>query len=254
MHHTARSRYGFSLLELSVVLVIIGLLAGGAISARSFTKNSQLASMMTEAKYYSNAFGQFQAQWKAIPGDFAGATDTWPSASTSNGDGNGQLASESADPTLSESLLAFQHLAIGKFIEGSFSGTALAGVVSAGVNIPKSALKGATYLFEHPSAEDGSVASDAFYFDGFYRHLLRIAGKSTATTGSPKENILTTEQALSIDKKFDDGLPATGLIMTPRKSALAGSESRCVTTDLATTARYDTANEGEACFLLMKVD
>jgi prepilin-type N-terminal cleavage/methylation domain-containing protein len=245
VHHPAPRRAAFTLLELSVVLVIIGLLAGGAVTARNLIKNSELSSMMTESKYYMNAWGQFQAKYNALPGDFPGANAVWPS--TTSGNGNGQLTSADADTT--EDVVSFQHLSLAGFIDGSYSGTALLPTISPGVNIPKSSVQGAVYFFDHPNFLDGSVSGDAFYIDGFYGHVLRAAGKLVPSVGAPSENILTPAQTLSLDIKYDDGIPASGAVMTPKKDFMGG----CITDNDPATSQYDTADTSKICSLVLKL-
>ena len=58
----------FSLVEMSIVLVIIGLLVGGLVVGRSFIKNAELSTMMNEAKFYMNSFGQFQIKYNKLWG------------------------------------------------------------------------------------------------------------------------------------------------------------------------------------------
>ena len=69
---TTRTTHGFTLIELAIVLVIIGLLVGGIAGLASYTTNAKLSAMMNEGKFYIDAYNKFQTKIfpvlsKAIP-------------------------------------------------------------------------------------------------------------------------------------------------------------------------------------------
>jgi len=59
----------FSLIELSIVLIIIGLLIAGITGGASLIKSSELRSVISEAKSYQVAVNSFYAQYDSYPGD-----------------------------------------------------------------------------------------------------------------------------------------------------------------------------------------
>ena len=63
----------FSLIELSIVLIVIGLLIAGITGGASLIKSSELRSAMGEARGYAVAVNAFYTQFDALPGDFATA-------------------------------------------------------------------------------------------------------------------------------------------------------------------------------------
>ncbi len=106
-------RAGFSLIELSIVLVILGLLTGGILTGQNLIRAAELRSVTTEFQTYQTAVMTFRDKYFALPGDMRNATDFWGSAggggqgaacssanattgSTCNGDGNGQINGSSS--------------------------------------------------------------------------------------------------------------------------------------------------------------
>ena len=58
MTHFRQKTAGFTLVEMSIVIVIIGLIVGGVVASRSYIRNAELNTIMNESKYYINQFNQ----------------------------------------------------------------------------------------------------------------------------------------------------------------------------------------------------
>jgi prepilin-type N-terminal cleavage/methylation domain-containing protein len=133
----AYSKRAFSLVELSIVLVILGLLVGGVLSGQSLIRAAQLRAITAEYSRYVTATQSFKDKYFALPGDMNNATSFWGAADgstgltaacfgaagtgtqTCNGDGSGTIYPTSASD---ESLRFWQHLARAGLIEGSYTG------------------------------------------------------------------------------------------------------------------------------------
>jgi prepilin-type N-terminal cleavage/methylation domain-containing protein len=235
--------HGFTLLELSIVLAIIGLLVGSMLGFRSYTRNAAITAMMNDSKLLIQAFQQFQTTYTAPPGDYSTASSTWTGAG--NGDGNGLIRAAAVAVPL-ERYYAFQHLALAGLIQGRYTGAANAGGgATIGVNVQGTPVDKSAFIFDHPDALDGFVSADALYFDGQYGNILRIAGLNDNATSIPDQAFLTGKQALNIDEKYDDAIPGTGMIVTPKTSALTSCTS--------SATAYTTTTDGKACYLFVRI-
>jgi prepilin-type N-terminal cleavage/methylation domain-containing protein len=246
-------RHAFTLFEMAIVIVIVGLLMGGLVAGRTYVKNAELTGIINESKYYMNVFGQFQQKYGAVPGDLADATSQL--STTYNGDGNGQIMSSDNGGSIAtpEIFYAFEQLNHAKLIDGSYTGESSGGggtlYAKAGVNIPRSSFPDSALMFDHPDDLDGDVSGDGFYFDGLYGHVIRVAKISPTSTTLANTAMLTPIQTLSLDAKFDDSRPGTGWLMTPNHTAL----SSCTNSDNPTTSDYSVSNKSPACYLILKV-
>lgn len=93
MKKLTKKQSGFTLVEIAIVLVIIGLLLGGVLKGQEMIENSRIKSIVGDLKGVSAAFNAYQDRYRAIPGDETNATMTargWNV--TANGNPNGALA------------------------------------------------------------------------------------------------------------------------------------------------------------------
>jgi len=223
----------FTLIELSIVLVIIALLVGGIMAGRTLYRQSLILSVGVDSQRYAQAALTFQQKYGALPGDFANATSYW--SSSFNGDGNGKINYDTA-----EQLYAWNQLANAQLIQGTYTG--VAGANSAwehiiGTNCPASKIKNGGFGINYIGVRN---SSDTTWFTGNYGHAIIFGGYvSGDTVGSA---VLAGAEALAIDKKFDDALPATGNIVTFKSSS-----PTCATTTTPSTAGYNTTGTGEVC-------
>lgn len=67
-------RKGFTLIELSIVLVIIGLLVGGVLAGQTLIAAAQVRKEISKLNSISTAINTFRVKYDALPGDMANAT------------------------------------------------------------------------------------------------------------------------------------------------------------------------------------
>jgi len=84
----SRSNSGFTLIELSIVMVIIGLVIGGVLVGQDLIGSAKNRSYVSQLVSYNSAVNAFKLKYNCLPGDCANATDY---GLTSNGNGNGYI-------------------------------------------------------------------------------------------------------------------------------------------------------------------
>ena len=82
---------GFTLVEIAIVLVIIGLLLGGILKGQEMITQAKIKNVMSDFSGISAAYHGYQDRYRAIPGDDPNALSRW-AAPTVQGDGNGQVS------------------------------------------------------------------------------------------------------------------------------------------------------------------
>lgn len=217
-HHPSPAT-GFSLVELSIVLVILGLLTGGVLAGQSLIRAAELRSVISDLERYYTATHNFRDRYMALPGDMHDATRFWHSAggtgsdaacqaiastnATCNGDGNGMVENYSTGNQVVEKTRAWQHLALAGLIEGSYQGTRSTPVLL-GTEVPQSKISNAGYWF-------GVVPGNFYAFTPPGKHYFEFARVTVNTW--PNQGAISVQEAWGIDKKMDDGLASTGNIL-----------------------------------------
>lgn len=264
MEHRVRA---FSLVELSIVLVILGLLTGGILGGQSLIRAAELRSFSNDLNRYVTANWTFRDKYFAMPGDMNNATAFWgaqdsgdglgtdctnsssSSAATCNGDGNGQICSNAM---CYESHRYWQHLANAALVEGNYTGIAMNTTnqsgSSPGINAPRLRLRNVTLQ----ARDYGNVTGDAGIYDGSYFGLF-FAGGIACPTCNPHDPFLTTAEAWNIDTKIDDGKPALGRLRTFKYgnvTSYAATSANCANSVTQSAAEYDLAREGLSCAMI----
>ncbi len=214
---------GFSLLELSIVLVIIGLIAGGIVAGSSMIRAAELRAVITEQSKFATSVHTFRDKYLGIPGDLKNAGAFWgyPGGNAANcpatagtgtetcdGDGNNILNSGGASE-YGEWFTFWQHLANAELLEGAYTGISGSGGGGHAIddNVPHSKLSGSNWFAYNWNQ---SFTGNLSVFDGTYtKNSIQFSGLGTGT-GSPSNHMLNPEESWNIDKKMDDGKPATG--------------------------------------------
>jgi len=133
---------GFTLVEIAIVLVIIGLLLGGILKGQEMITQARIKNVTNDFNGVTAAYFSYQDRYKAVPGDDAGAVARWGTAyGAQNGNADGVLgvsgsgynstplapaavpnATATAVAAASENTNFWQHLRISGFVAGASSG------------------------------------------------------------------------------------------------------------------------------------
>jgi prepilin-type N-terminal cleavage/methylation domain-containing protein len=226
---------GFTLVELAIVLVIIGLVVGGVLVGQDLIKTSEIRAQVSQITKYNSAVHTFQTKYNGIPGDLLSteASAFGLFASTSGptvgyGDGNGSITSDNVSGTpycRGEPIIFWRHLSDAKLIDGSYStttGVAAGNINSAGwvavipttvdminAHLPKAKIgNGASIMVgAYNNGIVGAAGSPNYYVIAGINAMSSTAGYFTGST-----NPLTAQESYNIDNKIDDGKPLTGSV------------------------------------------
>lgn len=184
---------GFTLVELSIVLVIVALIVGGVLYGRDLIRTAEMQSIISEMQSFKTAINNFENQYLGLPGDIYNATDFW--STTANGNADGIIT------TATEGFLAWEQLSLADMVNGTFDGTAT--VCTLGTNAPASKFVPAGYYMGNTSdALDTGITGN---FIGF----------GAERSGTTCDNaVIRAEDAFYIDEKMDDGVASTGNVLT----------------------------------------
>ena len=228
-------RQGFTLVELSIVLVIIGLLAGGVLVGQDMIRAAEMRSVITQVEQFESAIHTFRDKYMALPGDFNMAHDFWGAncdgtASRCNGNLDGWVVNAGANND-NEAFRAWQHLSLSGIIPGNYTGIGQATAVAGTTN---------------PA---GKLSNTAYHMaiSGTYGGTINLITFGTIQSGSnvPYGGALIAEEAWSIDQKRDDGAANSGALIT--EDGIGGTAT-CVSGSPPNQS-YNLSGTGQDCRL-----
>ncbi len=280
----------FSLIELSIVLIIIGLLIAGITGGASLIKGAELRAATSEARGYQVAVNGFYSLYNQLPGDLnkaiSGAT-IYSGPATGQGE-NGKIQyyaddvvgncattnkNAAATPCNSESVAAWNQLIATGTIDSTLAliflniGTAQV----PGIDMPSSKIKFAGWHFDYRNmvGSAGNYVNDSealgMVKEGgafLAQNVVVLTGATSSATGTTStlvngatnvsSGVLTGSDAFSLDSKIDDGKANTGKV---RGLNPGGVDATCYTANADVAADYIvTSQTGKVCALTFQVD
>jgi prepilin-type N-terminal cleavage/methylation domain-containing protein len=165
---------GFTLVELAIVLVIIGIILGAILKGQELIFNAKVKRLQSQVKELLAAFYTYYDKYGYYPGDDPTANSRW---SVAAGNGDGVIAGGYCDTNGEESCLLWQHLRLANIISGDPNDTNPASMV------PKHAWGGAIHIFSGTYTVGGTTRSSHWIA------LLNLPGDAAA----------------ALDRLMDDG-------------------------------------------------
>lgn len=203
---------GFTLVEIAIVLVIIGLLLGGILKGQEMITQAKIKNVIADYSGISAAYHGYQDRYRVIPGDDPNAATRWVGASVSATKGDGVVQGKYNDSTCNtagttvESCLWWDHLRRAGFVAGSGTGQ------------PFNAVTG---LIGVQTGSNGGTPPTAL--GGFSGLIICSAN-------------LPDKIAIAVDTQMDDGKIATGTV----RGQLQNSPNPDISTAADTTEYQET--------------
>ena len=218
------NRRAFTLIELSIVLVIIGLIVGGVLVGQDLIKAAKMRGLITEKERIETLINTFRLKYNGLPGDFKDAYTVFGGACgvNSNVNTNSNYCNGNNDRRVSawEEFRFWEHLALAEMIPGSYPGYQAGAYKEVGVTHP-------------PVPGFNKVMLRSWYRTAYAvltinSHVITM-GAEHPNSNSGTMGFITPLQAQSIDAKLDDGLPGTGRVLAgqPYLDLQSSSSSRC---------------------------
>lgn len=213
----------FSLIELSIVLIIIGLLIAGITGGASLIKSSELRSIMGEARGYAVSVNSFFTQYDQYPGDASVNVGNNSLATYAVGDRDNKIEflNDAASP-VTEGIDAWFDLkdigAIDMVLTALVHTTTTTGslhspvALTMGLGAPGSKIKGAGWVFDFNTSSLQNVVVLTGNTDAYAATtaFTMVNGNVASGVGNASKEIITAGDALAIDSKIDDGKADTG--------------------------------------------
>jgi len=227
---------GFTLIEMSIVLVIIGLIVGGVLLGQNLIIASEVRATISQIEKFNSAVNTFHGKFNALPGDIDPITANQfgfvaRGQYAGEGDGNGILQGVSLNSAAHNYGLAegtgetvmfwvdLSSAAAGNLIEGGFNTATPNTIPSAditGTNInlylPPAKLGRGNYFYVYSgSYSPGGWTSLGINYYGLSAvYDIEAHSSNGALMSTPN---IPTAQAAAIDQKIDDGMPQSGNVM-----------------------------------------
>jgi len=208
-----RKQSGFTLIELAIVLVIIGLLLGGVLKGQELINSAKVKNMVADFKNTQVYIYGYQDRFRALPGDdrlAATHVATGVTATTGGTVGNGVIEGQwNSETATEESALFWQHVRLAGLAPGP-TATADANYYPSnadGGRIGIQSVAGFTKITGMTGAF--AVCSDAI-LGRFARQIDTALDDGETSTGSVRATpVATTNAAATTTANINDAAPYT---------------------------------------------
>lgn len=208
-----RHQSGFTLVEIAIVLVIIGLLLGGVLKGQELIAAARVRNLAGQQAGIQAAYYGFVDRYRAVPGDMPQAVATDALGVSINSSNPSTMGNGKIDPNWSEVNAVWEHLSKSGFIQGTYPGG--------------------------QSSESTAQTAPTNVFNGILV-LLRSHNYISSTSTSPPDRLVLylgrnvpVDIARELDVKIDDGIPNKGILRNAASNraahgGLGQSAANCV--------------------------
>ena len=208
-------RHGFSLIELSIVLTIIGLIIGSILLGQRMIEGAKIRNIVSQIEKYNSAVNTFHAKYGGLPGDLDNATQF---GLGNNGDGDRLLTD------LDGAVVDFTGELSNFWVHITVSGMLIEGVYQ--IYMPGD--NDMTLETHFPRSNHGMGGIVAYNVGDTNAYHIGAVSNTIPNDTLVFSDTLTTEQAQSIDHKLDDGIASLGSIVAVTGTTIATNADDCL--------------------------
>lgn len=197
-NHSCR---GFTLIEISIVLVIIGLIVGGIVQGQVMIENSRTQRLIGEVERYKTAYNTFINKYRVLPGDMPDISKFFVPLLIRgfiSGDGDGQVV------WVAEGATAWAQMDYAGLLPVGLTNTQTGDCVISCDGIPGSTI---------PRSEAYGEGGWTINYSNYVESNALMFGKSAGAGFVANTPVLTPQQAWKLDTKLDDGHASEGNII-----------------------------------------
>lgn len=271
-----RPPYGFTLVELAIVVTIVGLLLGSVLGFQRIRANAALVATIRDVSSYGSATAVFLDRYGALPGDLreagrripgcpgaSSSCEADPAASTT-GDGNVGLPGRptrhqtaGGQPAERETVLFWSHLLLSGLISGVTDAyvSSAAPVIAWGDTHPAAPVGGG---FHVKDADGGTSDPLPGWPPGAHQPtgtllLLQPEVGGNLVPVARNSQVLDPGTAAAIDRKIDDGDPFDGTVLGYGTVALPLTGGGCFAWTAVDRGVYDEKRSDRDCGLAFRI-
>ena len=208
------NRDGFTLVEISIVMIIIGLLIGGTFGGMKLIENMQVNKTVQDLKAIESAALTFKDTYGRLPGDIVNPAARLPNCTVApcatGGNGNRAIGTNGVSTPVDAAILAtdenftfWHHLQAADLLS---VGTKNTTDMSFGEGQPDSSVGGGFRV---------TTSNGVYFFAGispFERTVLYNVGEPSVALPTANTFAISCSQIGSIDRKLDDALVYQGCL------------------------------------------
>ena len=220
------NKKGFSLIELSIVLIIIGLLVAGITGGASLIKSAELRAVMTDIRNYQTAVNAYYTSRGELPGtngssemNFANSCVAWA-----------QMVNEGI---VDANLTSFSQISGTK----QYTCDPITSVTAD--NSIGSKMKGGYYALGYNS----EMLSNVIFLVGSGETVGSMASATAGTAAKLTETVVSRKDAKFLDDKMDNGISNSGKIYGFSGPVVGEAAEGCVYDNSSTTLANETVRD-----------